>query len=139
MGKTKSVFIAGLLLWGLYTYPTAAQIFRYFTYTSSQPIAKIEWEAKAVYEDLWKPYARFEYVVNGTTYRQEEIFQGGRYRNSFAAGEAIKELAKEKSQVWFSSRNPQKGTIEKFFPLKNLVYSIILLSLFFYVVWRWNR
>lgn len=126
------VLLVGLVLWGLFVFPLAQQLMNYTSYNKTASIDSIEWSIQPIHDELWRPKANFQYTVDGKTYQMQEVFQSGRYRNPYAAKEAVKALEKEKKWVWYSSKNPALGTLEKFFPEKKVIYSIITLFLVIY-------
>ncbi len=125
------------------------QIWRYQSYTSQISPNALTWTTVAVHDERWRPVAHFDYTVNGKRFEQNEVFQGGLYRTPFAAELAIKEINISRPKVWYSPYDPSQATLEKFFPLKKLIYALIVLMLFIYGAWaghyivserlRWKR
>lgn len=137
------ILLPALLLWTIFIFPTAEQLIRYPTYSHFVSPNQVIWTIKPIHDELWRPSASFSYTVDGKKYQKQEIFQGGRYRTPYAAEEAIKELKNQPLVVWYSPQNPQEGTLEKFFPLKKLIYSLTTLLLVFYIAWfgkkQWKK
>lgn len=121
------VLIAGIILWAIFVFPLAIQLMQYRSYANQVAPDALSWTTIAVHDELWRPVAQFEYTVDGKKYTGKEIFQGGLYRTPYAAEMAIKEV---NPVVWYAS--PSQATIEKFFPLKKLIYAFITLGLVVY-------
>lgn len=130
-----ALLIAALFVWGFFVYPTAAKAVYYFRATKTIEPEFISWQIDKIHEELWKLEAKFEYTIDGNSYKNQEVFQGEQFRNPYAAEQALKQLEKEKKLVWYSSDSPSKGTVERFFPFKKLAYAAITFLLILYAAW----
>ena len=130
-----SVFAFGFVLLAIFSYPLANQIVHYQSYTSYVTPDSLNWTSLAVHDELWRPVAHFEYTVDGKKYEGKEVFQGGLYRTPYAAEVAIKTINNSHPVVWYSPYAPDQASIEKFFPLKKLIYALITLFLIGYAAW----
>lgn len=124
------IFIAGMFLWAFYVAPLALQLVHYASYTHQVAPNELQWTILPVHDELFKPVAHFQYTVHEKTYEKKEVFQGGLYRTPFAADAASK--AMDRPHVWYSPSNPSQASIEKFFPLKKIMYAIVTLLLAIY-------
>lgn len=141
-----ATLILGLLFWGVFTYSSAIEVYRYYTSADRVPAGHIDWMIQPVNDESWRPLVKFKYTVDGNTYFREEPFQQGLYRTPYAAEQAVKFLKEEINLVWYSPSNPSQGTLEKFFPTKKIIYSSVLFLLVLYAAGLasyladfWNR
>lgn len=66
---------------------------------------------------------------NGST-RLREV-----YRNEWAANEALKRELDPLHPVWYQNSNPDHSTLQKVFPLKECISTVVLWLLLIYFVW----
>lgn len=129
------VLILGLIFWAFFSYTAMKQTLNYILTTEKVP-ASIEWQIKKINDEAYRPFGFFTYTVDGKIYQKEELFEGGLYRTPYAAEKAVEELRHTHQTAYYSKNNPNVATLEKFFPLKKIIYSLIVLLLVFYSVWR---
>jgi hypothetical protein len=138
------VLLAALCAAGLWFFGKAAwALYDYNSYTSSVQAKTIDWNIKIVSEEQFIPYARYTYVVNGTEHTGEGSLKNTVYRNEWAAGKAVEELAKKGWTIWYDPDYPNYSSLQKIFPLKECIYAgtvalliIYFLGLGFYVAGR---
>jgi hypothetical protein len=130
-----ALLACSLLVWAVFVFPIFMQTIEYIQAKESVAPESIEWSLDRIHDELWKPVVRFKYTVNGTTYQREERLQEGRYRNPYAAEEALKELKAEKTKAWYSASSPSHATVERFFPLKKILYALMTFLILLYGAW----
>lgn len=135
---TFALLVAALFTWGLFVYPIVVQAVYYFRYTATVAPDEISWQVNKVHDELWKLEAKYRYTVAGKSYKIDELFQGEQFRNPYAAESALKQFEKEKTIVWYPPNKPFQGTIEKFFPVKKVIYAVITFLLILYAAWLAN-
>lgn len=132
-------FALALALWGVFVFPTARQVVRYYSFDRQVIPDSLTWSSKAINDELWRVQADYSFTVEGKPYSGTDSFLGERYRNPYAAELGIENLKKEHQSVWYAPQNPADSTLEKFFPTKKIVYALITLGLIFYAVWFTSR
>lgn len=135
-------FLVLIVLWfGVFVYfafPVAKQAYHNAFLTQSIPPKSAHWSIQDVHDEKWIPQVKYTYEVDGRLFENDEIFQGYSYRNPYAAKESLQEIISEHPVVWYSPKNPENSTMEKFFPKKRAVYSGLILLLFVYFAYGLN-
>lgn len=132
---TLAFLAIGILFWTIFSFPTAMLIAKYYSFKASVAPDFVNWSHEAIHDELWRPVAEFGYTLNGKVYREREVFQGERFRNPYAANAALEKLKKEYTLVWYDPNHPSQASMEKFYPTKKNVYSLLALGIIFYGVW----
>lgn len=125
----------GILGWTLFAYPTAALLVNYYSFKAFVEPDFINWSIESFNDEVWRAVAEFRYTVKAHTYNKQEVFQGERYRNPYAANVALEKLQKNFKVVWYNPENPSQASMEKFYPTKKSLYSLVTLGLVFYGAW----
>lgn len=121
-------FIAVLIM--IYSIFAGIQIYRYLQLNEQISAKEIQWSVISQNSEKYVPFARYQFIVNGTSYQGQTLWQEY-YLNEWTAKEAIKRLSSP-SLVWYDSSNPDVSSLQKYFPLKDSIYAILLWLLGFY-------
>jgi hypothetical protein len=82
-------------------------------------------------KDSFKIFVEYSFVFNNRIFFKKHIFQEV-FFNQFTANDFMNKISKHDIRIWFNLKNPQVSSIEKIFPWKNCVYSLITMIVFFY-------
>lgn len=119
---------------GWYTIKTLYVLYLYSTLNASTTVDQIQWSVKQEKEDRFFVQAHYEFDVEKQKYSGETLFFNDVYWNSWAAEDAVKFYQNKEWQVWYSLNNPQHSSLQKNFPLKELISASVLWLLLVYFV-----
>lgn len=123
--------ITAITVW--FSSQAASELFFYFRLNSQTPVEEIHWEVVKIADETFDLSATYSYKI------REKIYQGkttlSSYRNPWAAKEALTIHQKRPWQAWYDAKAPQKSSLERTFPTKQVVSAILMLMLLFYFYW----
>ena len=91
----------------------------------------IRWEIDKGKKGKFKISAIYEYDIEGKKINGKTIFNKN-FNNYPSAFSELNHLAKKKWKVWYSSKDDNISSLEKNFPTKHCVYSIISIAVLLY-------
>lgn len=109
----------------------------YWNYSSLDaqvPFKKIRWSILERDEETFLYHVSYSYLVEDALYEHNEIFKKPVFINLLGAQHALSDFSKEYSAAWISSKNPSYSSLQKTFPVKELVSTAVLWLIFFYFV-----
>lgn len=114
-------------------------IYRYNNYsklTKQAPISSINWTIKAKSEEEFLLEADYTFNIGRRSFSGITLLENVPHRNLWAAEKAIKEFSERKWDVWYDPTDPKFSSLEKKFPLKEIISASFLwiLSLYFLVI-----
>lgn len=127
-----SLFILGILAYTIRTGIKAWEAHRLNTQIYAE---SVEWSVIAKNEEAYTPFAQYSYLVKGKHYTGKTEWQKT-YLNQWTAEEAIQRLKQKPLTVWFDSDAPSISSLQKSFPLKESLYTLILwiLGIYFLIL-----
>jgi hypothetical protein len=117
-----SVIILGVLG---YTAHTLIKVWRYMRLDKQTEAQNIQWSVVSSSEDAFIPFANYSFTIDSKSYHGQTRWQEV-YLNQWTAQEAIARLERSPPPVWFDSASPEVSSLQKHFPLKESIYSILL-------------
>ena len=111
------------------------QLYKYSSLTEKTTPIEIEWTLNKKASDLFYVHAQYIFNVGSSKIVGNTDFLNISYKSPEACMAVIQENSKKKWLVWYSSNNIQISTLQKSFPWKESIYSIILLFLMLYFIW----
>lgn len=90
-----------------------------------------QWEIDKDKKDKFYITAIYKYKIDGEKKIGKMIFNKN-FNNYAAAFDWLNILAKKNWKAWYSSKNPNLSSLEKKFPIKHCIYSIISISVLLY-------
>lgn len=137
--KSNTIFMALIITIGLVSlWFTGNALYKLYGYNklNSQILAdNIQWSIKEVTDEQFIVEAHYEYKVNGKSYTGDTVFSNHPHRNKWGANEAIKDNQKGKWKVWYDKNDPDYSSLQKNYPYKELIYSVVLWGLVAYFIW----
>lgn len=118
----------------VFSWDALQQMRRYYFLQQKTSLTSTEWGLVKINEESYRVGVEFSFVHQGKTYRGLEHFQKPLYPNPWAAAHGMKERETETQEVWFYPNNPKISSLEKKFPLKELLSAVVLLGLWLYFV-----
>ncbi len=115
-----------------YTGYASVKVWHYMRLDQQTSPQTIEWSVKALKEDAFVPLATYQFRAKGNVY-EGRFFWPTTYLNEWAAEEALEKLKPTSQIVWFDSEAPAYSALQRLFPFKESIYTIILwlLGLYF--------
>ncbi|CDR34262.1 hypothetical protein [Criblamydia sequanensis] len=117
----------------IYAYDALKKSWFYFQLDGQTKIEAPNFFVKEISDEKYAVEGRYGYKIKDKTYQGISRVGGRFYRNEFAASSAIKKI-QTPLPVYFSKNSPEISSLEKNFPYKEVVYSLILLGGFLYFV-----
>lgn len=117
---------------------TGKASYHYYFYTAlSQETAPtaINWSVKELAGDYYIPAAQFTFHVNEKTFQGETDWPAERYLNNWATEQGLVDFSAQRWSVWYDPDNPMHSTLEKRFPLKDILSAAFLWALLCYFLW----
>jgi hypothetical protein len=125
-----SLIILGVLG---YTTHTLIKVWQYIRLDQQIEAQHIQWSVLPISDESFIPFATYFFNVHGKNYQGQARWQES-YLNQWAAQEAIGRLEKNRPLVWFDSSAPEISSLQKLFPIKESLYSLLLWTLGIYFV-----
>ncbi|NGX28538.1 MAG: hypothetical protein K940chlam1_00719 [Candidatus Anoxychlamydiales bacterium] len=125
------LFLSGFIFcW--FGFKTVNQINYYFVLDQASKAHIDKVKVKDLGKEKFEVLASYYYKVGEEFFFKTETFKN-KFLNYDAAQTFGSKISKDIS-IWYNFKNPKISTMEKIFPIKNLVYSILTLIVFIYFV-----
>lgn len=121
----------GLPLW--FSLSGSKQLFHYLKLSQKAPAAIEKWVIVEKGKDKYAVNAFFSFVFNQSSYKGKG--EAGRlYLNPWAAEFALKHFSQQEHTVWFDPKEPSGAVLEKKFPLRGVISSVVAILSGLYVL-----
>jgi len=110
----------------------AWQLRRYFALDAQAPSMELSWTVKSKMGDRYYLLGKSSFQVKETRYSGETLVEKPMFRNLWSANSFIEEIKDQSRLVYYSRVQPQINTLERHFPLKEVLSAAALLVLFLY-------
>lgn len=124
-----ALWFSGLALTELYTYSML---------TAHTPAQSIQWSVVEASEERYLLQGTYVFFVEDAQYSGATTLQQ-RYRNAWAANQAIPEHASQQWKVWYSPTHLTHSALQKNFPFKECISALILWGIAVYFIILKNR
>jgi hypothetical protein len=136
-GSSLLVGLAGLLTAG-FLISAALDLWSY-SRLEKKSIAKVEkWEVVEK-GSKFAIKAHFSFENQGRTYQGKTTFSKPYHLNRLSAEMQIKIYTPQQWPVWYQESHPEHCSIDRIFPFKKCLYSLMVLGVFFYFVYLSHR
>jgi hypothetical protein len=133
------VWLGFLLLFALVTAWYAGdaiyKIYRYDQLTASVEPSTINLEVVTNGSGRYYYKGIYTVEIDSQTYSGSEQLLQPIFRNQASAEALLQEYLNDPWVVWYAPNNPLHSTIQKNYPLKELIYGLALVALFCYFLW----
>ncbi len=116
---------------------TFYQVFNHYRLSQATSPSSIQWTLHKQAEDDYRLKSNYRFDWKGNSYTGQ-LEQSQEYLNEWAGQEALLKAKKKEFLVWFDPENPNFSTLNKDFPIKYSIYTILLWLLFIYFIWLGN-
>jgi hypothetical protein len=128
------LFISVIFLGVLgYTTHTLIKVWQYMRLDQQTQAQDIRWSILSSNEEAFVPFANYSFIVQDKSYQGQTRWQET-YLNQWTAQEAIMRLEHAPPLVWYDSSSPEISSLQKKFPLKESIYTLMLLILGVYFI-----
>jgi hypothetical protein len=128
------ILFLSLLVLGIggFSVRTGCHLWHYLRLDKQIPAQNIQWSVVSLSDEEFVPFARYYFNVKGISYQGQTLWQET-YLNAWTAQETIARLSASPPLVWFYAPNPEISSLQKHFPLKESLYTLLLwfLGLYF--------
>lgn len=135
-------FLLGIALVTLiFSWKVGRDVFQYISLDSAVKASDVQWQVRENSEESFGLEGFYQFSWQGKVYSGESLFTGPYFPNKQAANEAIAKLSKESWTVFFSQKNPQKSSLQRFFPFLALIRAVLSIAVLVYFVCleRWIK
>ena len=126
------LFLSSLALLFL-SFKTVYQINNYFTLNSSKRANLEKFEIKVDSKDKYEVLAFYNFEIGDKKFYSIRKFKQ-KFLNELTAQDFIQKHSNKDFFIYYNKKNPNIASVERAFPYKNLVYSIITLTIFIYFI-----
>jgi hypothetical protein len=130
------IFIGAVLAW--FTLSASYQLYRYAQLNEEAPAKTIVWSVKEIADDKYILGTQYTFEVDGVLYTGNTRMTSLSFRNSWAAEQAIPKIDNSQWLVSYSKSDPRHSTLQKSFPTKETVSTLLLWALLGYFFWLRN-
>jgi len=96
------------------------------------PLQAIKWEIISKDVDSHTFKANYSYHFNGKDYHKAYVFKKPVFVNLLGAEHALNDFSKDYTTTWISLNHPESSSLQKTYPLKELISTGILWVIFCY-------
>lgn len=111
---------------------TIKKMYAYYTLDARVPVRSVVWKISPINDERYQLEGTYRFFIDTKEYLGVSRLNSHVYRNPWAAERGLHEVENERYNAWYSSKNPTINSLERDFPLKDSIYSIIILALITY-------
>lgn len=108
------------------------KLYHYYRLSASTSATITGGSVEKVSEDRFLLKLTYNFSVKGELYSGETVFDEPLFRNAWAAEEALPKFTVKPWKAWYSSSNHGYSSLQKNFPVKECLSSIMLLGIMVY-------
>jgi hypothetical protein len=127
-----------LVVFAITLFYSGIALYRYYAYVSlsgqARPTA-MEWNILKETDSQYIIETPYQFSVSNKTYTGKTVWEEKNYLNEYAAQEAIEDANGNTWVVYYNPRDPEKSSLERRLPVKEVAYAIFLWGLFLYFLW----
>lgn len=131
--KWKKLFLCIIALSVLgYTFYTISSYREFYQLDEKTPLENITWDIYSKNEETHLFKTSYSYTFQGNHYTGDYLFKKPVFINVLGAKHALEEFSQGYKEAWVSSQHPDRSSLEKHYPLKELVSTAVLWAIFVY-------
>jgi hypothetical protein len=109
-------------------------IYHYVRLSEHTMPTDIQWSVQEISDERFLLNGRYDFKVNDKNYSGETLITSPYYLNNWAAEQGINDFKNLKWKVWFASNNPEYSSLQKNFPFKEGLSTLLLAAVLAYFV-----
>ncbi len=125
------VWVAGIITAG-FLGSACYELWRYQQLEARVPAAIKEWKILEKSPSQFALKASYTFEYQGKVYRSKTVFAKPYHFNRISAEKQIKNISTQPWSVWIQPSHPERSSLQKTFPLKKCLYSLMCLGVFLY-------
>jgi hypothetical protein len=126
------IFLLSLCVCTLgYTLYTSIKLYEYLRLRQELSLKQVQWSVEASKDDHFLIHSHYQFIREGILYQGQTTWDEG-YPNRWAAEAVKNRLAAQSWKVWIDPSHPDYSTLQKTFPFKQCLSTIVLWSLLAY-------
>lgn len=136
MEKNNWFWLIVALIFGCTFWVTVGAVKKAYVYYSldkKSELSAVKWTIHPVNDERYLLQAEYSFPAKERTYFGKSLLSS-LYRNPWSAEKGLEEIRKERWSTWYSSRNPEINALEKSFPMKETIYTLIMWVLMAYFI-----
>ena len=110
-------------------------LYRYFQMSHETTTHIDTWSIEEIKPGKFIIQAEYELKIGEKVFRNQYIFLNPIYSNDYLPKLLIEKWKIEPQKVWYNVQNPAYATLQKKIPLKEGIYFVLCVGLFFYSIW----
>lgn len=131
--KSFLTFVMLVVFW--YSGVAVYSLYHYYQLNAYTQTTATHWTVKEINEENYVLKVDFTFASRNESFKGKDLLEIPAYRNAWAAEDGAKKNGSHAWKVWFSSNDPQYSSLQKKFPLKECLSSLILWGVMFYFIW----
>jgi len=117
-----------------YTAMTGYKYYQFSRLDAQAPAQNMKWHVAEHASDDYTLVADYTFNVNGVAYSGSTDFRNDVFLNEMAADGSIAEKGKRPWRVYYDKNHPEYSALEKDFPFKSYIYTIVLWGILLYFI-----
>jgi hypothetical protein len=118
-----------------YTAMTLTDLYRYLVLSERTQVHPFEWSVKKRKSDDYRIHGHYTFSLQGQLYSGESAVEEEKFLNPWAAKQAIPRYQKRDWEVWYNPQSAHDSALQKYFPTKECISSVILWGILLYFIW----
>jgi len=110
----------------------AWQLYRYRAYNATIQPTTLNWTVESKIGDRYYLVGEYSFEVEGKSFAGKTLLEKPLFRNLWSANQAIDEMGDSLRPVYFVSHKPEISTLNRHFPLKEVISAAALMALLLY-------
>ncbi len=129
------LFCLALSIGGFFLGKTSIEIWQYISLNTSSSALVTDWEILQKGDSSFAVKASYEFTsLQNLPYKGSTEFAKPYFLNATAAEAAVAKLKSEKWEVFYQRKNPNKSSLQRFFPFLSSIHSFLAVGVFIYFI-----
>jgi hypothetical protein len=133
-GSSLLIWVAGLIM-AVFLMSAALDLWGYLRLEKRTIASVHKWKIIEKSSSEFALRASYTFEYQGKVHHGKTTFSKPYHLNRLSAEKQIKILGLQSWPVWYQASHPEHSSIERVFPLKKCVYSLMALGIFFYFIY----
>jgi hypothetical protein len=133
-GSSLLIWVAGLVM-ACFLISASLDLWGYLRLEKKSIASVFKWKIIEKSSSAFALRAYYTFEKQGKVYNGKTTFSKPYHLNRQSAEKQVKIFSIQSWPVWYQTRHPEHSSIERVFPLKKCIYSLMALGIFFYFVY----
>lgn len=109
-----------------------ANMCKFFILSSQTTADIVRWHVQEISSSKFAIEADYQFRIDHITYRGKTRFEKPQFLNRFSAENYVATVHQKSRKVWYQKGNPMNSTLEREFPQKDCLQSLLTVGVFSY-------